>query len=179
MRSAILVLVTAAIVGCDGRDGEMVLPDGLAALELQAAETDAQRYLGVGAKILAVCGSSKGVSLYSDELAKGFEDDGITGGVIVFASRQDGRPEVLSRDITKQMIVASEDTAEISRIGEKSTDATGVWVLQYPSTGVVISYNLSPSADGKLLNIWTQNKPAVGPLPPRTSTFLSRCETRL
>lgn len=178
MRGAVLLPAIAFLSGCSDGNRKVVVPDQPSPFDLQAAETDAKRYLGAGTKVLAVCGSSSGSSLFSDQLEKGFEEDGITDGVIVLAVRQDGRPEVLSRDFTKEMIVASEDGAQVTRIGKKYGDSTGVWVLQYPSTGVVISYNISTDADGKLLNLWTQNKPAVGPLPPRTSTFLSRCETR-
>jgi hypothetical protein len=178
VRAAVLLPALTLVGGCFESGTKLSIPDQPSAFDVQAAETDAKRYLGAGTKVLAVCGISVGSSLFSDQLEKGFEEDGISDGVIVLAERQDGRPEVLSRDFTKELIVASEDGAQVTRIGKKYNDSTGIWVLQYPSTGVVISYNISTDADGKLLNLWTQNKPAVGPLPPRTSTFLSRCETR-
>ena len=152
-------------------------PKPLDALERQAAVVDALRYLGEGAKVLAVCGESKGQSWYLEKDQNRFFDDGIDDGVIVFAMLPNGQPEILTRDVTREMIVQSEDGGVITRLnGREDRGGLGIWLVQYPSTGVTASYNLAAERDGTLRNIWTQNKPAVAMLPPRASLFISGCE---
>ena len=175
MRACLLLALAAFTVGCNQGGRKVAVPEAPHAFDVQAAEADAMRYLGADTKVFAVCGSSVGSSLFLDDLEQGFVDDSIKDGIIIFASRGDGRPEVLSRDVFKKLIVASEDGAVIRRLGETDTDPQGVWSLEYPATGVVISYNLASDGSGGLVNLWTQNKPLVGTLPPRTSTFLSTC----
>jgi hypothetical protein len=174
-----LLTVLTLISACNEGGADFSSFEPLDAFDAQAAVTDAERYLGAGTTVLAVCGGSIGSSLFLDQSEKGFVEDSINGGVIVFALRSDGSPDVLTRDVSREMFVATEDGGQIHRLhGRDNTDKLGVWVIHYPATGVVVSHNLANSDNGELTNVWTQNKPKVGPLPARTSTFLSRCETR-
>ncbi len=177
MRAFAATLAAMAIASCSSQGERFSQPTPLDAFEANAAVADARRYLGEGVQIVALCGPSSGYSYFVDEKDNQFIEDGIENGVIVFALRSDGKPEVLTRDVTRQMIVASEDGGKINRIfGREDKSGLGVWVVQYPSTGVVIAHNLARKADKSLVDVWTQNKPPVGPLPARTSTFIASCE---
>ena len=179
MKASVLISVLLVTAGCGGTGKSYTLPEPADAFELEAAKKDALRYLGDGSKVLAICGGSVGSSFFLEGQEKGFVEDGIKEGIIVFALRQDGSPDVLTRDALKEMIVATEDKGQVFRLhGRQNNDDLGVWVIQYPSTGVVVNHNLSKNSEGDLIDIWTQNKPRIDPLPARTSTFLSRCETR-
>ena len=176
MRYAFLILLVSLASCAEGAKA----PKELDALERQAAIVDAQRYLGSDAKVLAVCGESKGSSWYLEKGHKAFFDDGIDDGLIVFAARSNGKPEILTRDVTREMLVQSEDGGIITRLNAREDKGgLGIWLIQYPSTGVTASHNLAVDENGKLQDIWTQNKPAVAMLPPRASLFISKCESMI
>lgn len=173
----LILPILAELAGCaDQLADQWQEPPALDAFEVEAAITDAQRYLGEGSVVLAVCGASTGASVYLDNLQDGLTKDGIDGGLVIFAQTQNGSPEILTRDVFREMIVASEDGGQISRLQGREDNGLGLWVIQYPSTGVVMSHNLATTENGTLIDLWTQNKPQVSILPARTSIFQTRCE---
>lgn len=174
MRNVLLISCAAFASSCSSHSYE---PKSLDGFEQQAAMSDALRYLGEGSAVLAVCGGSTGQSWYFEEDARGPIPDGIGNGVIVFALRSDGKPEILTRDVTREMIVTSEDGGVITRLyGRQNDQGLGVWVVNYASSGVTQSHNLAVDWQKQLSNIWTQNKPAIENLPARASMFRSQCE---
>ncbi len=144
-------------------------------LDRNAAILDGQTYLGEGAQILAVCGGSKGYGLYLDDIELGYQEGSLTDGVIIYGLSKDGSPEILFRDALKEMVVASEHGAEISRLNVNDDPRLGIWTLVHPRAGIVETYNLTLGEKNQLYSLWTANK-SSGSLLGRTTSYVARCE---
>lgn len=180
VRNSVVVLV-AALSACSDHATDAFGPPEIDLAAVNAAVTDAQRYLGDGATVLAVCTGSVGKTYFLDDPnvdddKEGLVEDGILEGVIIFARTPGGAPEILERDVDRQLIVASEDGGQITHYEAEANDGSGVWIVTFPTTGVTINYNLSRNERDELINLWTRNKPAISLLPPRASIFKSMCE---
>lgn len=172
MRLASLILLGCSLPACSSK---FELPPPPDFSDVVAAQKDASRYVGEGSKVLAVCGGSRGGGFYLDNLDAGFEPDAITDGQIIFVEDAAGNPNVLTRDILPELIVATEDGGIINRFEGREPSGLGVWSITYPATGVTVTHNLTGFVDEKIVDLWVQNKPPVQALPARSQTFLSTC----
>ncbi|MEZ5688602.1 MAG: hypothetical protein R3E21_07450 [Caenibius sp.] len=150
-------------------------PESINGLELTAARTDASRYLGPKSRIVAICGPSKGVGLYLDSYADGYSPDQIENGVIIFGFDADDNPEIVHRDALKEMVVMSEEGAQISFNPDPRDNRMGIWIVQFPDSRIVETHNLTLGPNDQPLDLWTSNKPSLM-IKARSFAFNSKCE---
>jgi len=167
------LLAIGMLCGCDVTS--QMPGEPLQGLELNAAEKDAKAYLKDGAELIAICGNSSGVGYFLDQPDSMFEPDYLDGGVIVFAKNADGSPDIVHRDALKEMIVVSESGAEISKLPDSEDNRLGIWIVTYPASTIVETYNLTIGKNGDLYALWNANK-GKNLMEGRTMSFVSKCE---
>ena len=135
--------------------------------------------LDAGYSIEAVCGSSTGKVIFQDDLEKGWQDDAIGGGRIVFL-RGPNVVDILFIDTTGRMLSATEDGGLVAEIYTNPDRGELVWFFAYARTGVTEAYSLNKGNPAYVF--WSANKPSVDypSKPPRTigpkvSSFIARC----
>jgi hypothetical protein len=171
----IIFLWAAVLAGCQETQ-EVIDPQMLDALSVNAAVADVQRYLGEDSRIMAICGPSTGSLLFLDKDGAKLERDEIKDGVVGLGFDKSGKPDIVRRDAFKTMIRLSEDGGLVNYIPSAKQDGLGTWTINYPSTGVSESYVLSKSSDGSVVSIWTSAKPKLDEtLPPRGLLMYSKC----
>jgi len=126
-------------------------------------------------KIHAVCGPSSGKGLFGEDHYQEWQSDSITSGRLIFVSGADDTgPNVIFRDVSGTYTSALLDGAEVKFIPPTVAGAAGVWIISYASTGVSETHNLVLS-QGKLLDLWTSNKPTSALGTPSVKIFTSNC----
>ena len=121
-------------------------------------------------KVFAVCGPAAGKGLSSRDKFSEFQDDGITDGrLIFFSASDDSEPNVAYRDISGKYHFVLNEGGEVRPIGDQSQ----MWVISYPSTGVVETHNFV-TRDSQLLDVWTSAKPELI-VPASSRIFTSNC----
>lgn len=124
-----------------------------------------------GGSSVVVCGPAKGKQLFADDRSR-WTNDKVADGRIAFVSR--AQPDIIYRDIGP-VRSATVDGGEVRVMYPGPMAPFGVWVVMYKETGVVETHNLSVRSDGKILDLWTSNKPPIGTLPSRMFAFTSDC----
>jgi hypothetical protein len=144
-------------------------------MERDAAVADAQRYFGMGANIVAICGSSVGRILYLDRDAAKIEPDSITNGIIALGFDASGKPDVVHRDALKKMIRVTEDGGVVTFVPQPGDEKLGTWSIIFPTTGIVENHSLVRKPTGELFDLWNSTR-NYGLTLPRSLTLLSKCE---
>ena len=174
MRFWLIVISVFTLAACKGPT-EIVDPKPLSGIDRDAALTDARRFLGSDAKIVAICGPSVGRILYLDRDVAKIEPDSIKDGVIALGFDANGKPDVVHRDAFKKMIRVTEDSGEITFIPQPGDDNLGTWSIVFRATGIVESHSLVRKPTGDLYDLWTSTR-NYGLTLPRSLVFLSKCE---
>lgn len=174
------VLVGAAVVGVGAAWLFERAESGLAAqAEIQPLTSeqvnDARQavasWIGENGQALLICGRSNGLGLFAGQMEKGFQPDGMKDGRLVFLLRSDGSPDVIFRDATGRFLSAVDDGGTVTRLNDGNHES---WIIGYRETGVTETHNIT-SADSRLIDLWTSNKPAVV-LPSSAKLFVSDCQ---
>ena len=171
---AAFLLVLLTLSGCKPKESS-IDPDRLGGIELAAASSDAKRYFGNGAKVVAICGPSVGARLQLESKEAVLTQDEISGGVIALGFDANGQPDVVHRDAMKQMIRVSEDLGVVTFLPRPNGKNLGTWKIDFPTTGIVETHSLMTAPDGGLVDIWTSTR-SDGLLPARGLVLLSKCE---
>ncbi|MBN9457481.1 MAG: hypothetical protein J0I54_12705 [Bosea sp.] len=116
------------------------------------------------------CGASKGQSFFLN--GQGWQDDGISSGVIVLKRRGDDF-DIRVADASGSSFSAREDGASV--IGRAQDGVIQVLVV-YPSM-TIETFLFSKPDKGRSVLAWTASKQVYG-LADRASVFVSSCITR-
>ena len=116
------------------------------------------------------CGASKGRSFFLN--GQGWQDDGISTGVIVLKRRGDDF-DVLIADTSGSSFSARDDGARV--IGRAQDGVIQVMAV-YPSM-TIETFLFSKPEKGRSTLAWTSSKQAFG-LADRASVFVSSCLSR-
>jgi hypothetical protein len=132
-------------------------------------------------KVVAVCGASSGKSYFMQELQKGWQDDQISSGNLIFLIDDQGNPDVLFIDATQDVRSSALEGAKVVELFSRPDSSEHVWLVAYASTGTTETYSLSLGGPIKLV-MWSQGRPSVqvGTEPNRTigakmAAFVARC----
>lgn len=175
MKIAAFALLSLLIASCD-KPTELDLKR-LDSLQMDAAVTDAQRYLGEGGKIAAVCGASEGVFISGTEDGFSIESDRITDGVIALAFDRDGKPDIVHRDVEKTMQRMSEEQdTEVIFTPNPNDDRLGNWTVRFKSSGIVETHTLVRDEAGTVFDLWASPRPKNLVVPARMVAFAAKCE---
>lgn len=169
---AIFALVCLSACSDSGRTPsiDQTLSREQAVLAQREAEAIAQRDISVR----FVCGASAGRGYFLDDAGGNWVEDGITDGRLVFVTDANGaNPNVYFRDTGGRYISARDGGGEISVV---QIAGGSVWMISYPSTGVVETHNIANS-DGRILDLWSANKPHTALGGPRVQAFTAYCVT--
>ena len=175
MKTTVFVLFAGYVLAGCRAENRPIEAKPLDPLEFQAAKSDAERYLGPGAKVVALCGPSKGSILFVEKDGATIGPDEISGGVIALAFDASGKPDVVHRDALKEMIRVSENSGVVRFLPLPGSPPLGTWTIDFPSSGIVESHSLMSPKQGELVDVWTSTR-ASGFLPPRGSVFISKCK---
>ncbi|MFD1612077.1 hypothetical protein ACFSCW_09720 [Sphingomonas tabacisoli] len=119
---------------------------------------------------LLVCGGSKGVALFTNEMK--WSSDGITDGRFIFAG-VDNDPDVIFQDAYREFISSKEDGGMVTHYAGKP-GGLGMWLVVYAETGVTETHNLIQLDSGQIMDLWTVNKPGMT-VPANAKLFTSFC----
>jgi hypothetical protein len=126
-------------------------------------------------KIHAVCGPASGKGLFGTDGYKEWQTDGITSGRLIFVSGSDNSgPNVIFRDVSGSYTSSLLDGAEVKFIPVDAVGSGGMWIVSYASTGITETHNLVLN-NGRLLDLWTSNKPTSALGTPSAKIFTSNC----
>lgn len=165
--AGICIAATAcAIDGNEKANNDQIFTAQMADQTLEAVLPNSDRF-----HVHAVCGPSTGRGFYGDDHYSEFQADSISDGRLVFFAGSDNTgPNVAFRDAGGQYIFALQDGGDVRIVDSEAR----MWVISYPSTGVVETHNFF-NEDGKLVDMWTANKPAISSWQPSARVFMSRC----
>jgi len=132
----------------------LILATALAGL-LASSPAEAQ-------EVIAECGASTGRALYLTPREIDWAEDRISSGRYKFTVDGAGNPNIIFTDATGTAVDAAADGGRLifSRLAPDRNEF-GV-VLIYPSTGVVETYNVLTTSDGRRRLLWSSNKPRIG-----------------
>lgn len=132
-------------------------------------------------KVVAVCGASSGKSYFMQELQKGWQDDQVSSGNLIFLKDADGDHDVLFIDATQDARSSILEGAKVFEIFSRPESEEYIWLAAYASTGTTETYSLSLGGPIKLV-MWSQGRPSVqvGDDPNRKigakmAAFVARC----
>jgi len=132
-------------------------------------------------KVVAVCGASSGKSYFMQELQKGWQDDQISSGNLIFLIDNQNNPDVLFIDATQGVRSATLEGAKVFEVFSRPASNEHIWLAAYASTGTTETYSLSLGGPIKLV-MWSQGRPSVqvGTEPNRKvgakmAAFVARC----
>lgn len=125
------------------------------------------------AHVIATCGASYGQARYDGEAA--WTADSVSTGTFTFLLDGKGNPNVLFKDVRGRVVDAAADGGKVHvTFAHSQRDQFGFAVI-YPDDGLVETYNIFRSANGRMMLHWTSNK-AQGLAPPKVAAFRSSCE---
>ena len=117
------------------------------------------------------CGASKGRSYFMN--GEGWQDDGISSGVIVLRRRRGDEFDILIGDASGKSFSAREDAARV--IGREQDGVIQVLAV-YPSM-TIETFLFSKPDRGRSTLAWTSSKQAYG-VADRASVFVAACIVR-
>lgn len=126
---------------------------------------------GPRARVIAVCGESKGITFYDNE--SGFTEDGVSGQFGV--SENDGQYDVIFSSSAQGFISSIADGAQVSRTNQSATDL--MLTVGYPS-GVSESYLFSGTGtEAKAIYVAVKRATELvtGAIPARGRVFVASC----
>lgn len=167
LAAVLFVLASACSAGSTDEDGiDQTFTAQMAGQALEAAIPNSSEL-----KIHAICGPSAGTGLYSNDDFQAMQSDGISNGRSIFYSAtDDSEPNLLFRDAGGEYLSAIDDGGSVEVIGPDRN----IWVVRYPTTGVVEVHNLIKE-DGRLLDLWTANKPGGMPWGASAKVLTAPC----
>lgn len=117
------------------------------------------------------CGASKGRSYFIN--GEGWQDDGISNGVIVLRRRRSDEFDILIGDASGTSFSAREDAAQV--IGREQEGVIQVLAV-YPSM-TIETFLFSKPNRGQSTLAWTSSKQTFG-IADRASVFVASCIAR-
>jgi len=157
MRLAIILCLGLVAGGCDDRVAQPKL-EPLTRLQANDARNSVGQLVGKKGRALTICGQSDGLGLFALDWESGFSQDGMKDGRLIFLTRDDGREDVYFRDAIGRYRSSLDDGGEINRISYPDREID-VWIVSYPSTGIVETHNIMMAPKDGLVDLWTSNKP--------------------
>ena len=133
----------------------------------------------VSARILAVCGNSDGVAYYVAPKSTGWTKDTINKGSITFLLKDNGEPDILIKDSFEKTFSAVDDGSLVLAPFVDQKRDTFTFLLVSAKAGSVATYQLSTTADGKKVMLWTDSKNLAAGLITKVSAFVANCEPGL
>jgi hypothetical protein len=127
------------------------------------------------AKIVADCGSASGKVFYAHPTENGWTDDAISGGRVLIDALPDGEANVIFRDALARTINVKDDGGIPLVIWRNEDWSKFTVTVAYPETGTVETYILTENGGEKVL-LWSTSRQAMGPIPPKVSAYVSKCE---
>lgn len=125
------------------------------------------------ADVIATCGASYGQARYDGEA--GWTPDSITKGTFTFVMDGKGNPNVIFKDTRGSVVDAAADGGQVRiTFAHPDREQFGFAVV-YEDDGLVETYNIFRSANGRIMLHWTSNK-AQGFALPKVAAFRSTCE---
>lgn len=150
--------------------------------KLLSAAISAALLVGVGmspgpaaATIVADCGSAGGKVFYVNPSENAWRDDAITGGRVLIDALADGNVNVIFRDAMKRTVNVTDDGGYAVLVARNDDWSQFTVTVAYPETGAVETYMLTDKGGEKLL-LWSTIRPGLGPIPPKVSAYVSKCE---
>ena len=104
-------------------------------------------------RAIATRGASKGKAYYLEPTKDGWVDDGIGGGTLSFVRYPNGNYDLLFKDRIGTRL-ATQDGAAVAKVFSDENQ-TATFVVVYPSTNVVETYQLSLDDRGQGILIWS------------------------
>lgn len=173
MKSAIATLLLATFLASNAQANEM---QDLTNLRTQIVEEFEDW------EVVAVCGVSSGKSYFLQEIQKGWQDDQISTGNLVFVKGSDGKPDVIFLDATQEAKSATLEGAGVYEVFARKETNEYVWIATYPSTGTTETYTLSLDPNSIKLVMWSQGRPSVqlnndprAQVGAKIASFVARC----
>jgi hypothetical protein len=127
------------------------------------------------AKIVADCGAASGKVFYAKADENVWRDDAITGGRVLIDSLPDGEVNVIFRDAMARTINVKDDGGFPVIVWRNEDWSKFTVTVVYPETGAVETYVLANTGGEKSL-LWSTSRQAMGPIPPKVSAYVSKCE---
>ena len=127
------------------------------------------------AKIVADCGASIGKAYYSDPRSNRWQDDQTSGGRILIDTISDTSATVIIRNAMGQTSDVRDSGGKPIVIGRNENWTEFTIVVTYPG-GTVETYLLTNKGGFRVL-LSTVSRHAAGPVPPKVSAYVARCET--
>lgn len=155
-----LAVILGLALSASGCEDTIQQPELVAFSAEQAADarTAASKIVGQNGRALFLCGQSDGLGVFTLDWKSGFTTDGMKDGRLIFLVRDDGREDLFFRDASGRYLSALEDGGEVRRISHPEQQ-TEIWIVTYPSTGIVETHNITSAPGSGLVNLWTSSKP--------------------
>lgn len=164
LRFVIALAGLAALAGCGASDK---LPDEDLVSAAKAPP---------GFKAIAACGTSIGRAYFQEPTdGEAWEDDRVSGGRHLFLRDPGGVLHVMFRGSTGPWTDAAEDGGKVAEVFADESGRTLQASVTYGASGVMETFSVHPTPDGRRWLLWTSNKTQAGGVITKVGAYRAKC----